>query len=521
MRFPSESLLDAPVATPPIASDTTAAAEPVELGLRFDNSFARLPATFYTRLRPTPLPDPYLIAWSSAAAALVGLDPAALATPSAIDAFTGNRPLAGSEPLAAVYSGHQFGVYVPRLGDGRAILLGEAVGPDGQHWELQLKGAGKTPYSRMGDGRAVLRSSIREFLGSEALHHLGIPSTRALAVTGSDTPVMRETVETAAVATRMSPSFVRFGSFEYFYWTQQHEALKQLADYVIDRFYPDSRAAPQPYLHLLEQVARRTARLFAQWQGVGFCHGVLNTDNMSILGLTIDYGPFGFMDAFDAGYVCNHSDSHGRYAYNMQPQIAHWNLYALGQALVPLTEDLEATKAAIDTFVDEYTQAIDQVFRAKLGLETRQADDETLVNGVVDLLNANHTDWPRFWRRLSQLRVEASAPEQDAPVRDLVIDRAAFDAWAVAYRARLRAEGSRDEERRVRMDRVNPKYVLRNHLVEVAIRKARGDDGERDFGEVARLLKVLERPYDEQPEFEPYADEPPDWARTLELSCSS
>ena len=211
----------------------------------------------------------------------------------------------------------------------------------------------------MGDGRAVLRSSIREFLCSEALHHLGIPTTRALAVVGSDTPVMRETVETAAVATRMAPSFVRFGSFEYFYWTEQHDALRQLADYVIERFYPESRAAPQPYLHFLEQVARRTARLFAQWQGVGFCHGVLNTDNMSILGLTIDYGPFGFMDAFDAGYVCNHSDSHGRYAYNMQPQIAHWNLYALGQALVPLTEDLDATKAAIDAFVDEYSRAID------------------------------------------------------------------------------------------------------------------------------------------------------------------
>jgi uncharacterized protein YdiU (UPF0061 family) len=521
MRFPSESLLDAPVALTPISAGSTDAPEPVDLGLRFDNSFARLPAAFYTRLAPTPLPDPYPIAWSNAAAELIGLEPAALASPATVEAFIGNRTIAGTEPLAAVYSGHQFGVYVPRLGDGRAILLGEALGPDGRHWEVQLKGAGKTPYSRMGDGRAVLRSSIREFLCSEALHHLGIPSTRALAVMGSDTPVIRETVETAAVATRMSPSFVRFGSFEYFYWTQQHDALKQLADYVIDRFYPESREAPQPYLHFLEQVARRTARLFAQWQGVGFCHGVLNTDNMSILGLTIDYGPFGFMESFDTGYVCNHSDSHGRYAYNMQPQIAHWNLYALGQALVPLTEDLDATKAAIDTFVDEYTQAIDAVFRAKLGLRTGQADDEALVNTLIELLNANHTDWPRFWRRLSQLRLDATAPEQDAPARDLVIDRPAFDAWAAAYRTRLRAENSDDHDRRARMDRVNPKYVLRNHLAEVAIRKARGDDGERDYGEVARLLKVLERPYDEQPEFEAYAGEPPDWARALELSCSS
>jgi len=515
-----ENSLDAPVAL--TRSSTDAAAVPaVDLGLRFDNSFARLPATFHTRLQPTPLPDPYLVAVSEPAAQLIGLDPARLRSAAAVEALAGNRPLSGAEPLAAVYSGHQFGVYVPRLGDGRAILLGEAVGPEGRRWEVQLKGAGKTPYSRMGDGRAVLRSSIREFLCSEALHHLGIPSTRALAVVGSDTPVMRESVETAAVATRMSPSFVRFGSFEYFYWTEQHGALKQLADYVIDRFYPESREAPQPYLHFLEQVARRTARLFAQWQGVGFCHGVLNTDNMSILGLTIDYGPFGFMDAFDAGYVCNHSDSHGRYAYNMQPQIAHWNLYALGQALVPLTDDLDATKAAIDAFVEEYSSAIDDVFRAKLGLSTRQADDEALVNGLIDLLNASRTDWPRFWRRLSHLRLDAADPALDAPVRDLVIDRPAFDAWAAKYRARLRAEGSRDADRRQRMDRVNPKYVLRNHLAETAIRRARGDDGERDFGEVARLLKVLERPFDEQPESEAYAAEPPDWARALELSCSS
>jgi len=503
------------------APELTDAAVPVDLGLRFDNSFARLPGAFYTRLQPTPLPAPYLVGSSASAATLLGLEPQTLAEQSSVEALTGNRLPAGSEPLAAVYSGHQVGVYVPRLGDGRAILLGEVVGPDGRRWELQLKGAGKTPYSRMGDGRAVLRSSIREFLGSEALHHLGIPSTRALAVVGSDTPVFRETVETAAVATRMSPTFVRFGSFEYFYWTQQHDALRQLADYVIDRFYPASRDAPQPYLHFLEQVARRTARLFAQWQGVGFCHGVLNTDNMSILGLTIDYGPFGFMDAFDAGYVCNHSDSHGRYAYNMQPQIAHWNLYALGQALVPLTDDLDATKAAIDTFVDEYAQAIDAVFRAKLGLATAHADDESLINALLDLLNANHTDWPRFWRRLSRLKRDAAGVEHDAVVRDLVIDRPAFDAWASAYRTRLRAEMSDDAARQARMDAVNPKYVLRNHLAEVAIRRARGDDGERDFGEVASLLKVLERPYDEQPEFEAYAAEPPDWARKLEHSCSS
>jgi serine/tyrosine/threonine adenylyltransferase len=333
--------------------------------------------------------------------------------------------------------------------------------------------------------------------------------------------VVRETVETAAVVTRIAPSFVRFGSFEYFYWTEQHAALKELADFVIEHFYPGTRQAQQPYLAFLEQVARRTARLVAQWQGAGFCHGVLNTDNMSILGLTIDYGPFGFIDGFDAGHICNHSDEHGRYAYNMQPQIGHWNLYALGQALVPLIDDLDATKAAIDTYLDEYTRAIDEVFHAKLGLATTQPDDEALISRLMDLLNANRTDWTRFWRRLSTLRRDAAAPEQDAAVRDLVVDRAAFDDWATAYRARLAQEASVDAERAARMNRVNPKYVLRNHLVEIAIGRARGDDGPRDFSEVARLLAILSRPFDEQPEHEAYAAEPPDWARSLHLSCSS
>jgi uncharacterized protein YdiU (UPF0061 family) len=508
------ALAPAPAAAP--VSVTT-----FDAGLTFDNSYARLPAAFYTRLGPTPLPEPYLVAKSDRSAALLGLAAEHFDRPGFVAALTGNVTLAGSEPLAAVYSGHQFGVYVPRLGDGRALLLGEVVGSDGGRWEVQLKGAGKTPYSRMGDGRAVLRSSIREFLASEAMHGLGIPTTRALAVTGSDYPVIRETVESAAVVTRLAPSFVRFGSFEYFYWTEQHDALRQLADHVIDRFYPDARDAAQPYLALLERVARRTARLVAQWQGVGFCHGVLNTDNTSILGLTIDYGPYGFIDAFDVDHICNHSDEHGRYSYRMQPQIGHWNLYALGQALVPLTDDLDATKAAIDVYLGEYAQAIDEVFRAKLGLATVRAEDVQLINGAIDLLNANRTDWTRFWRRLAQLRSVPSTPADDAPVRDLVIDRAAFDAWATQYRMRLAAEASDDTERAVRMNRVNPKFVLRNHLAETAIRKARGENGPRDFEEVMRLLHILERPYEEQPEYEAYAAEPPEWAQSLHLSCSS
>lgn len=492
----------------------------LDSGLRFDNSFARLPASFYTRLTATALPDPYLVARSASAAGLLGLDPTRLADPEWVEALTGNRPWLGSDSLAAVYSGHQFGVYVPQLGDGRALLLGEVVGAAGDRWEIQLKGAGRTPYSRMGDGRAVLRSSIREFLASEAMHALAIPTTRALAVTGSDMPVFRETAETAAVLTRLAPSFIRFGSFEYFHWTRQHEALAQLTDYVIDRHYPECRDSPHPVLALLEAVARRTARLVAQWQGVGFCHGVLNSDNMSILGLTIDYGPFGFLDGYDAGHVCNHSDEQGRYAYDMQPRIAHWNLYALGQALLPLTVDIEATQAAIDTFTVEYSAAAERVFRAKLGLATEHADDMALLTQLLELLQSGHTEWSIFWRQLSTLTT-ATASLPPTKLRDLFVDREAFDTWALTYRQRLAAESSVDRERAQHMNAVNPKYVLRNHLAEVAIRQARGDDGRRNFDEVARLADVLSRPYDEQPENERYAAAPPEWAHSLNLSCSS
>jgi uncharacterized protein YdiU (UPF0061 family) len=494
----------------------------VELdSLRWHNSFAHLPAGFYTRLDPTPLPAPYPIAVSEEAAALLGLDPEALSQPEAVAAFAGNRVLPGSTPVAAVYAGHQFGVYVPQLGDGRAHLLGGVVGPDGRIWELQLKGAGKTPYSRFADGRAVLRSSIREFLCSEAMAGLGVPTTRALTLIGSDTPVFRETAESAALVTRMAPSFLRFGSFEFFYWHNRHEELRQLADYAIDNFFPECRDARQPYLAWLQEVARRTARLIAHWQAVGFMHGVMNSDNMSLLGLTLDYGPFGFMDGFDAHHSCNHSDEHGRYAYDMQPKIGHWNLHCLGQAVIPLTEDVEATQAVLGTYLAEYAEAAGAQMRAKLGFTTQQPDDDALIEPLLALLDANRADWTIFWRKLAQLRVDAAGDAADAPVRDLFADRAALDAWAVDYRARLRREASVDAERAARMNRVNPKYVLRNYLAEDAIRKARGDEGARDFGEVERLLHLLRRPYDEQPEFDAYARLPPDWAAALHLSCSS
>jgi uncharacterized protein YdiU (UPF0061 family) len=486
--------------------------------LPFAHSFGALPPAFYTRLMPTPVPAPYLVCASESAAHLIGLNPAEFATVEFVQAFAGNRLSEGAQPLAAVYSGHQFGVWAGQLGDGRAILLGEAPAPGTPApsvMELQLKGAGLTPYSRMGDGRAVLRSSVREFLCSEAMAALGIPTSRALCVTGTDMRVMRETVETGAIATRMAPSFIRFGSFEHWFYNDRKEELTILADHVIDRFYPALRDSDNPYRELLAEVTRRTAHLIAQWQAVGFMHGVMNTDNMSILGLTIDYGPFGFMEAFNARHICNHSDTQGRYSYQMQPRIGEWNCFALGQALLPLIGDVDTTTAALGVFRTSFETKFDELLHGKLGLATVQVDDGKLFDAMFVLMQNNHVDFTTFFRRLGDLQLDA--PQADEPLRDLFLDRPAFDAWAVQYRSRLRQEDSRDAERKTAMHAVNPKYILRNYLAQVAIEKAQN----KDFSEIGNLLNVLERPFDEQPENESYAALPPDWASELEVSCSS
>lgn len=486
--------------------------------LPIGNSFATLPPAFFTRLMPTPLPAPYLVGASASAARLIGLAPSEFTTPEFIETFTGNRTPESAMPVAAVYSGHQFGSWAGQLGDGRAILLGEV--PDcsnsGNAWqELQLKGAGLTPYSRMGDGRAVLRSSIREFLCSEAMHGLGIPTSRALCVTGSDKYVMRETPETTAVVTRMAPTFVRFGSFEHWFYNDKMDALRTLADYVIDRFYPELRASDNPYQAMLQEVTRRTAYLMADWQSVGFMHGVMNTDNMSILGLTLDYGPFGFMEAFDPQHICNHTDRQGRYSYRMQPQMGEWNCYALGQALLPLIGNVDATRTALEPFQAHYVTRLDHLLHAKLGLVSTQKSDQLLFDAMFGLMEANHVDFTLFFRLLCDLQMDDAG--QDTPLRDLFIDRPAFDAWATQYRSRLRQENSVDLGRRLAMQAINPKYVLRNYLAQVAIEKAQN----KDFSEVAKLLAILEKPFDEQPEHAAYAELPPDWASQLEVSCSS
>lgn len=477
--------------------------------LTWTNRFASLPPQFFTRLQATPLPNPYLVHANPQAAALIGLDIEEFTRTPCLQIFSGNALPPGGDLLASVYSGHQFGVWAGQLGDGRALLLGEING-----WELQLKGAGKTPYSRMGDGRAVLRSSIREYLCSEAMHALGIPTTRALCIVGADLPVFRETTETAAVVTRMAPSFIRFGHFEHFYYSNQHDDLRTLADFVIDQYYPALREAPQPYLALLQEVTRRTAHLIAQWQSVGFMHGVMNTDNMSILGLTLDYGPFGFMEGFDAHHICNHSDTHGRYAYQRQPEIAHWNLYALAQALIPLIKDIETTQAALSEFPKIYTEAWNTLLHAKLGLKLHLPSDNELIQRMLELLHANRADFTQFFRQLADLQTHATGA--DAPIRDLFMDRPALDAWIQDYRARLQQEQSVDVQRRAQMNLINPNIVLRNHLAQTAIEKAQ----QKDFSEIDQLLKVLQHPFDQQPEFEHYA-RPSLEGSPIEVSCSS
>jgi uncharacterized protein YdiU (UPF0061 family) len=484
---------------------------------REDGFVRRLGPPFAVDQATQPLPAPHWVATNTALAADMGWAEW-LHTPDALQLLAGNaQPARGAPftPCATAYSGHQFGAWAGQLGDGRALLLGEAQTPMGA-LEVQLKGSGLTPYSRMGDGRAVLRSSIREYLCSEAMHALGIPTTRALAIVGSPLPVRREGLETAAVVTRVAPSFLRFGHFEHYTHTAQDEAaLRRLADAAIESYFPDLQGQAQPYAALLQAVAHRTATLLAQWQAVGFCHGVMNTDNMSLLGLTLDYGPFGFLDAFDPGHICNHTDSQGRYAYARQPAVAFWNLHALAQALMPLIGDSDTALAALEPYKAAYADAMLGAWRAKLGLREAHEEDRALADALLGLMAKDKADFSITWRRLA--RFDSAAGADNALVRDVFIDRAAFDAWASRYAARLQQEGSVGAERAERMNRVNPRFVLRNHLAQTAIEQA--ERGE--FAEVTRLLKVLQRPFDEHAGQDADAGFPPTWAAQLEVSCSS
>jgi len=483
--------------------------------------YKRLGEPYHVQVPATALPEPRLVHFNASLALELGLDASEAGSPELLEILAGNRPWPKYASLASVYAGHQFGVWVPQLGDGRALLIAEVRTPAGARMELQLKGSGPTPYSRGFDGRAVLRSSIREYLCSEAMHALGVPTTRCLSLVASPEPVYRETAETAAVVCRVAPSFVRFGQFEFFYRNGQHRHLAPLADHVIGEHFPHLKDRPDRYAAWLGEVIERTARLIAQWQTFGFCHGVMNTDNFSVLGLTLDYGPFGFMDAFRQYHVANHSDFDGRYAYYAQPGIGQWNCSRLLRASLPLLSDREPEASEIATgifesYIPVYTQAIMRHWASKLGFYEVREGDADLINRFLGLLQRGKSDFTRSFRHLSSVRADSDEPADGA--RDEIADREAYDAWIADYRARLRAERNTDDEARAsRMNRVNPKYVLRNHLAQAAIEKAEaGDDSE-----VARLMRLLARPYDEQPEMDAYAAAPSEELRHIEVGCSS
>jgi serine/tyrosine/threonine adenylyltransferase len=461
--------------------------------------------------------DTQWLAVSKPACELLGVDAKAItADPNWLAVMSGNAAPAHFQPYAAVYAGHQFGVFVPRLGDGRALNLGALNG-----WELQLKGAGPTPYARFADGRAVLRSSIREFLCSEAMHALGIPTTRALSVTISSLPVMRETVETAAVVCRMSPSFVRFGTFEYFSSRGRVDLLERLVGHVDGLLWIDTgkdrhcEERSDVAIDMLHEVSRRTARLMAQWMGAGFMHGVMNTDNFSILGLTIDYGPFGFMDSFEANHICNHSDYSGRYAYAAQPQVGLWNVAKLINALYPLVNDTDKLQAVVETYKATYAANMQEILRKKFGLQ--QLDEETYTSVTDDfytLMQSQHIDYTLAFRAL--------ASANDQAFLDLCVDREAARPWLARYRQAARnaaqAQGISELQRAHALNQVNPKFVLRNWVAEEVIRAVRDNADTKPFEEV---FTVLQTPFEEHPALSRYAQTPPDWANHLEVSCSS
>jgi protein adenylyltransferase len=542
--------------------------------LRFDSSFQRhLPAdaergprrrqvlsACYSSVTPTPVGGPRLVAYSAEAAALIDLTPADCESPVFVDVFSGNRLLDGMQPYAACYGGHQFGNWAGQLGDGRAITLAEVVARSGQRWELQLKGAGPTPYSRTADGRAVMRSSVREFLCSEAMHHLGVPTTRALSLIATGDQVVRDMFydgnprpEPGAIVCRMAPSFLRFGNFEILAARGDRATLQQLADYTLEQLYPElGPPGPAAYAALLERVSRRTAVMIAHWMRVGFVHGVMNTDNMSVLGLTIDYGPYGWLENFDPGWTPNTTDRQGRrYRFGHQPGVALWNLVRFAEALAPLVEDTGPLETALGAYETTLRSSLRAMWLEKLGLPAAAAAIEPdpdgfageppplgvplgdpLLDDLPVVLGLAETDMTLFFRKLANLSsaaVESTDAELLAPLAEAYYEPLPLDpqrsertaSWLRRYLARARDEGVNDDERRRRMNAVNPKFVLRNYLAQLAIDRAE----QGDPGGVVELLDVLRRPYDEQPGKEAFAEKRPDWARHRAgcsmLSCSS
>ena len=473
----------------------------------FDNSYARLPERFFARLPPTAVKAPRLVRINEALARHLNLDPDALASEEGVAVLSGSRIPDGADPIAMAYAGHQFGTFVPQLGDGRAILLGEVIGRDGVRRDIQLKGSGRTPFSRMGDGRAGIGPVLREYIVSEGMAALGIPTTRALAAVTTGEPVMREAILPGAVLTRVARSHIRVGTFQYFSVRKDHDAVRALADHVIARHYPEARETENRYRALLDAVVTKQAALVAQWLNVGFIHGVMNTDNMSIAGETIDYGPCAFMDTYHSGTVFSSIDHMGRYAYGNQPGIAHWNLSRLAQAMLSiLGDDEEAAiaeaQASIDAFPDLFEAAWLDGLRAKLGFEKAGSIDFDFAKDFLERMADNEADFTLVFRRLSMLADEPG--QADESVSELFNKPADFHDWAKAWRKRLNHEMSTECTRQAAMKAVNPAYIPRNHLVEEALQSAhRGD-----YEPFEDLLAVLARPYDGEPAFERYAKPP-------------
>ncbi len=533
----------------------------VDLGdLVFDNRFTdELPAdsstevrprqvhhAAYSRVQPTPTEKPTLIAHSREMAEVLGFDPETVQSDEFAAVFSGNALVEGMDPYAMAYAGHQFGNWAGQLGDGRAIALGEMIGADGRHHMLQLKGAGLTPYSRTADGRAVLRSSIREFLCSEAMHHLGVPTTRALSLCTTGDQVLRDMFydghaqfEHGAVVCRVAPSFIRFGNFELFASREETDELRQLLDHTIRHHFPHlldgDEPGPDHYVAMLREVIDTTVEMIVHWQRVGFVHGVMNTDNMSIHGLTIDYGPYGWLEDYDPDWTPNTTDAGGkRYRFGYQPPIAQWNLLRLANALFPAVGDAEPLQEAMDTFAPLFEERWHAMHAAKMGLPALvPADDEGFVRQLFTILQSTETDMTIWYRGLADVAVteaeDASDDDLLAPLLpayyrpdELVDDvRAGVVTWLRDWSARVTAAGVPDAERKAAMNSVNPKFVLRNYLAQTAI------DGSEagDHTLVNALLDVLRNPYDDQPGMDRFAEKRPEWARTRPgcsmLSCSS
>lgn len=465
---------------------------------------------FYSALQPTPLHNARVI-WHNAPLAQALAIPESLFTPEhGAGVWGGETLLPGMSPLAQVYSGHQFGAWAGQLGDGRGILLGEQQLENGKTVDWHLKGTGLTPYSRMGDGRAVLRSTIRESLASEAMHYLGIPGTRALAIVTSDTPVYRETVESGAMLMRIAESHIRFGHFEHFYYRRDIDSVRRLVDFTIRHYWPQLQHEADGYALWFQDVVARTAQMIARWQTVGFAHGVMNTDNMSILGLTLDYGPFGFLDDYQPAFICNHSDHQGRYRFDNQPAVGLWNLQRLAQAVSPLIE-VDTLNAALEGYQAVLFREYGQRMRQKLGLFSERTGDNDLLNGLYALMEREGSDYTRTFRLLSETEQHSAA----SPLRDEFIDRAAFDSWFTQYRARLQLEQVDDATRQQAMKLANPSMVLRNWLAQRAIEQAE----KGDYWELHRLHEALRDPWRDRDD--DYSRRPPDWGKRLEVSCSS